>query len=475
MYHLLTDYVPLCNLLKYSFNQEQLLAQALTRKSGLLEGKQAKSIGQNERLEFLGDSVLRAVIDDILIELYPSYDEAQLSTIRDQWVAKEGFLYKAAEKINLASFIIMGYGERINCRGPGRKKILSDTMEAIIGAVFLDSERNYATVKQFIGLHSGLAPLLQAHRNKQLFEAVKVLDLAKVKYWLNQEADPNALHEFKYVISCPCCISDGLPRWTEIGSMAHQGTALDLAIRRLKGFNKDTLAIVKALLAHGADPNNKGTFRHTVLHEAMVYYPKGWEACYHSLFTDLISLLCEYGADPNLRCPAIHCDNGKMCEQGYTPIELAILTADVEKVKALLCSGAKPNLLNNKGQTALHLACIYYELYVKQAHASSAQRSDFIYSKKEHLTIFTTIINTLIRFGVNALIRDNDHKLPADYTDALELKTLLSAVAIKANTNCGNSFTKDRCYEANQFTFLSQPDNEPAHHSFEDSRAKRGI
>lgn len=193
------DYTELCRLLDYQFKKELLLQQAITRKSGFLEGKQEKHVGHNERLEFFGDSILRTVIDDILMELYPTWGENQLSEKRDELVTKKGVLFQFAVTINLHKFIIMGNGELVNFEGNGRNKILSDVMEAIIGAVFIDSDKNYLLLKTFIIKHCKFQKLY----NESLIKAILEENVSQVECFLKAGADPNATGSttiFKYSI-----------------------------------------------------------------------------------------------------------------------------------------------------------------------------------------------------------------------------------------------------------------------------------
>ncbi len=73
------DYKKICKQLKYNFQNKKLLEQALVRKSACQENRQPTNIGHNEQLEFFGDSILRSVIDDCLIDQFPEYSEEQLS------------------------------------------------------------------------------------------------------------------------------------------------------------------------------------------------------------------------------------------------------------------------------------------------------------------------------------------------------------------------------------------------------------
>jgi ribonuclease-3 len=117
--------------LDYRFKQEELLKQALTHRS-FCRGV------NNERLEFLGDSVLSLVISHNIYEQQPSASEGDLSRIRASLV-NEAALARIARDINLGDYIFLGGGE-LKSGGFRRASILSDTMEAILGAIYLDSD-----------------------------------------------------------------------------------------------------------------------------------------------------------------------------------------------------------------------------------------------------------------------------------------------------------------------------------------------
>lgn len=115
----------------YQFNQPELLQQALTHRS-------FSRSANNERLEFLGDSVLNLVISNHIYRLFAEADEGDLSRIRASLV-KESALARVARGIDLGDYIRLGGGE-LKSGGYRRASILSDTMEALIGAVYLDSD-----------------------------------------------------------------------------------------------------------------------------------------------------------------------------------------------------------------------------------------------------------------------------------------------------------------------------------------------
>jgi len=117
------------NRLGHNFRNVGLLQQALTHRS--------YSKLNNERLEFVGDSALNCIIAFMLFDRYKEIDEGNLSRVRANLV-KQQSLYEIAEMINLSQFLKLGEGEW-KSGGSHRPSILADTLEAIFGAVFLDS------------------------------------------------------------------------------------------------------------------------------------------------------------------------------------------------------------------------------------------------------------------------------------------------------------------------------------------------
>ena len=122
----------------YQFNNIALLNQALTHRS-------AHHL-HNERLEYLGDAVLGHVIALELYTRFPKADEGQLSRLR-AFLVKEKALSEIASELGFSQFLILGSGE-LKSGGFRRDSILSDTFEAIIGAVMLDSD--FETTQNYI-------------------------------------------------------------------------------------------------------------------------------------------------------------------------------------------------------------------------------------------------------------------------------------------------------------------------------------
>jgi ribonuclease-3 len=115
-------------ILDYQFNDKALLELALTHRS--FQGK------NNERLEFLGDSILNFLVAEILFKEFSLLSEGDLSRLRSQLV-KSATLSEIGISLNLGDYLILGEGE-LKSSGWRRPSILADSVEAIIGAVFID-------------------------------------------------------------------------------------------------------------------------------------------------------------------------------------------------------------------------------------------------------------------------------------------------------------------------------------------------
>ena len=113
----------------YTFKQPELIRQALTHRS--------HGSPHNERLEFLGDSVLSLAISSKLVHDFPKLAEGDLSRVRAHLV-KEPTLAEIAQALNLGDYLFLGEGE-LKSGGFRRPSLLADALEAILGAIFLDS------------------------------------------------------------------------------------------------------------------------------------------------------------------------------------------------------------------------------------------------------------------------------------------------------------------------------------------------
>ena len=121
--------------LNYTFRNQELLREALNHSSYANEHR-SQGLGSNERLEFLGDSVLGFVTAEYLFARHPDLPEGDLTRIRAALVCEQS-LHEVAQKLNLGSYLKLGKGEEAG-GGRHRPSIQADAVEAVLAAVYLD-------------------------------------------------------------------------------------------------------------------------------------------------------------------------------------------------------------------------------------------------------------------------------------------------------------------------------------------------
>lgn len=154
-----SDYQELEKKIGYTFQNRALLKQAVTHSSFANEQKINRQ-KHYERLEFLGDAVLELVSSDFLFQTHPEMPEGQLTKLRASMVCEPALAY-CAKDLTLDGYIQLGRGEEAT-GGRFRDSIVSDVMEAVIGAIYLDGGMEPARtyIHRFI---------LSDLENKQLF------------------------------------------------------------------------------------------------------------------------------------------------------------------------------------------------------------------------------------------------------------------------------------------------------------------
>lgn len=189
-------YAALESRIGYHFHDHSLLLQALTHSSYANERKIHK-VPDNERLEFLGDAVLELVSSEMIFLEHAQMTEGEMSKLRASLVCEPSLAYCARE-IGLGDYLFLGKGEQAT-GGAQRDSILSDALEAVIGAIFLDG--GFTNAKEFIGRH-----VLNDLENKKLFfdsktilqEIVQGRGKGKVVYELVSESGPD--HNKTFVV-----------------------------------------------------------------------------------------------------------------------------------------------------------------------------------------------------------------------------------------------------------------------------------
>ena len=145
------EFASLFNKINYSFTDYALLEMALTHRS--------RGVNNYERVEFLGDSILGFVVAEWLYKEFPECGEGKLSRMRATVVRKET-LANIARKLDLGDYLLLGEGE-LKSGGFNRDSILSDTLEGIIGAIYIESgitEAKKFILEHFMGDMKQLSP-----------------------------------------------------------------------------------------------------------------------------------------------------------------------------------------------------------------------------------------------------------------------------------------------------------------------------
>ncbi len=184
----------------YKFRNISLLQNALTHSSYANE-RWHNSLLSNERLEFLGDSVLGMLVADYLYRSFPDRPEGELTRMRADMVC-EKTLAAAANKIGIGGHLLLGHGEE---QGGGRSRdsILADAMESVIAAAFLDGGMDAALgiIRRFILVEVPVHKLHNADYKTQLQELVQQKKNQVIAYALTGESGPDHDKHFQVDVS----------------------------------------------------------------------------------------------------------------------------------------------------------------------------------------------------------------------------------------------------------------------------------
>ena len=185
--------------LGYTFNSPELLFKAF-RHSSYVNEQPNQEMEDNERLEFLGDAVLDLAISHLLMEFFGDAKEGDLSKFRAMVVDEAG-LYQVAKKLKLGDYLFLGKGEELS-RGRKKPSILANTMEALLGAIYLDA--GFERTKEIT--QSLFAPLLEKVGTQempqdfksQLQEYTQRIYKSLPKYSLSSESGP--AHDKTFIV-----------------------------------------------------------------------------------------------------------------------------------------------------------------------------------------------------------------------------------------------------------------------------------
>lgn len=184
------DWQSIYEIIGYNFRDSDLLARAMTHSS--------YGNGNNQRLEFLGDSVLAFVIADYLFALGDSYDEGDMTRIMNE-VACQTTQGEIIKKLNISKHLIMGHGEIME-KGYNKESVRADLYEALIAAIYLDG--GIAPAKSFI--HRTINEFIEKSKDRKLInnyksdlqEYLQARSITKIDYVLLEEKGMSPHKEF---------------------------------------------------------------------------------------------------------------------------------------------------------------------------------------------------------------------------------------------------------------------------------------
>lgn len=195
------QFEPLEKSIGYTFKDKLLLQTALTHSSYVNEHRNSKD---NERLEFLGDSILSLVVSNYIFSYKNNLREGELTKIRSMAVCEKSLL-DVAQRLNLGNYLKLGKGEKIS-GGASRSSILADATEALIAAIYLDSDLK--TVSKFVlsWLEETIVTALKNKNNddykSKLQEEVQKIKGRILKYEVTDIVGPDHARLFTVSVYC---------------------------------------------------------------------------------------------------------------------------------------------------------------------------------------------------------------------------------------------------------------------------------
>ena len=184
----------------YVFKDKELLNRALTHTSYAYEN----DLQSNEKLEFLGDSILEFVSSEYMYNTYPNLKEGEMTKVRATVVCEDS-LYKVAKSNNFSDFLNLGKSEKVTCK-EGWPAILADSVEAVIAAMYIDGGLEPA--KKFIieNLKSDIEIAVHHVGEKDyktvLQEILQVHGNVKIEYNILREFGPDHAKQFEVEVKC---------------------------------------------------------------------------------------------------------------------------------------------------------------------------------------------------------------------------------------------------------------------------------
>ncbi len=186
-------------ILGHRFANRELLSRALTHKSRVRESAAEPGHGDNEQLEFLGDSILGFFVTDALVHEHPEWTEGRLSRVK-AYLVSAAHLYAVAQTLGLGGYLLLGRGEEMS-GGREKRALLANAVEALIAALYLDG--GLETARAFVRGHIlARLSLLDADTEavtdykSALQDMARALELPLPKYSVLEERGPEHARTF---------------------------------------------------------------------------------------------------------------------------------------------------------------------------------------------------------------------------------------------------------------------------------------
>ncbi len=190
------------DVIGYHFKDEELLRQALTHSSYANEN-QLQKLFNYERLEFLGDAVLEIVTSEFLYREHPTWPEGEMTKVRASIVCEPTLAF-CTRAMDLGKYLFLGKGEEMT-GGRNRSSVLSDVIEAVIGAIYLDGGFESAQAFIFRFILNDVEHMQLFYDSKTILqEMIQGHDMGELSYDLVEESGPD--HNKSYVVDA--CIGD---------------------------------------------------------------------------------------------------------------------------------------------------------------------------------------------------------------------------------------------------------------------------
>ena len=224
------NFRPLEDSIGYVFKNKELLKNALVHTSYAYENK----VQSNEKLEFLGDSILEFISSKYIYNNYPKLKEGEMTKVRATVVCEDS-LYEVANKHNFSDFLYLGKSEEIN-HGNKKKAILADSVEAVIAAIYFDAGLEEA--ERFIvsnlkdEIENATKHVGMKDHKTVLQEILQAHGSIKIEYKIIEEHGPD--HDKTF--TAQVCVNEK-PLATGIGKTKKQAE-MDAADKAIKLINK---------------------------------------------------------------------------------------------------------------------------------------------------------------------------------------------------------------------------------------------